>query len=174
MPDRTRIRGLALPTAALFGFWVVLSGKLDLFHLGVGLLTATSVSLATRPLQFHSTTGRERGGAGLRAHRAPGYLLWLAGQILGSAVDVARLVLDPRLPISPRLVRIEDELPHPLARLALAHSITLTPGTVTIDCDPDGMVIHAIDKERAESLRQGDGSMAERIGRLFASEAPGG
>lgn len=176
MPDQTRIRGLALRAAPLFGFWLILSGKFDPFHLGLGLLTAIGVSLATRRLGRTASPGNadERGGSGpaptLRAHRFPAYALWLVGQILRSALEVAKLVLDPRLPISPRLVRIEDRLQHPLARLALAHSITLTPGTVTIDCDEDGMLVHAIDRERARGLERGGGSMAERIRRLFATK----
>ena len=172
MPDWNRIRGLALRAAPLFVFWVILSGKFDAFHLGLGLLTALGVTRATLRIGPPPSPpdGGEPGGGRLRPLRLPAYALWLVGQILGSAFEIARLVLDPRLPISPRLVRIEDRLPHPVARLALAHSITLTPGTVTISCDRSGMVVHAIDARRAVGLERDGGPMAARIRRLFTRE----
>ena len=88
-------------------------------------------------------------------------------QIFRSAAQVARIVLDPRLPVRPTVVRIEDDLPHPVARLTLAHSITLTPGTVTIGCDEDSLTVHALDARAATSLGAGGGPIADRVKRLY-------
>ena len=175
MSDRTRVGPVLAVGLPLFGFWIALSGKFDLFHLALGLLTAFSVAVATSRLYRlppEPIPPEDLVRAPLRVHRFAGYGLWLLGQIFRSALGVARLVLHPHLPIAPRVVRIEDRLPHPVARLALAHSITLTPGTVTIECDADAMIVHAIHEDDAAALGAGGGRMAERIRRLFAPPTP--
>ena len=172
MSDRTRIRPLVVATPLLFGFWVALSGKLDAFHLSLGLVTAIAVALATGKLYRlapQPMPPEEFVRTPLRWFRFLTYGMWLVGQIFRSAVDVARLVLHPRLPIAPRVVRISDDLPHPIARLVLAHSITLTPGTVTIECDEKGMEVHALNAEAARSLGRDGGAMARRVRDLFGS-----
>ena len=175
MSDQRRpVLPVALAAGLLFGFWIALSAKLDAFHLSLGLLTAVAVTLATRRLYRASPQpmpAGEFGRAPLRWRRFLTYSVWLLWQIFRSAIQVAKLILHPRLPIAPRMVRIADDLPHPIARLTLAHSITLTPGTVTVDCDEEGMVVHAIDPESAASLGSDGGPMADRVRRLFAAAA---
>lgn len=164
------VRPLLVAVVGLFGFWIALSAQFDAFHLAIGLLTAVTIGLATSklyrvpPLPMPAA---EFGRAPRRWRRFLAYWGWLLVQIFRSAIGVAKLVLHPRLPIAPRVVRIADDLPHPVARLTLAHSITLTPGTVTIDCDDDGMVIHALDREAAADLGASGGQMAERVRALF-------
>ena len=175
MTDQRRpVLPVAVAAGLLFGFWVALSGKLDVFHLSLGLITAVSVALATGKLyraRPQPMPAHEFARAPLRWRHFLGYAVWLAWQVFRSAIQVAKLILHPRLPIAPRMVRIADDLPHPVARLALAHSITLTPGTVTVDCDEQGMVVHAIDPEAAASLGGDGGPMAERVRGVFGSPA---
>ena len=168
-PPGSLLRGLPA-AAALFALWIALSGKLDLFHLGMGFIAAFAVAFGVRHLHKlppQSMPPEQLARIPLGIPRFAMYAGWLAVQIFRSALGVALLVLDPRLPIRPRVVRIADALPHGVARLTLAHSITLTPGTVTIDCDPDGMVVHAISESAAHDLGTTGGSMAERVRRLF-------
>ena len=175
MSDRTRIRPLIVAVPVLFGFWVALSGKLDAFHLSIGLLTAFAVALGTRKLYRlppQPMPADDFVRTPLRLVQFASYAVWLVVQIFRSALEVATLVLHPRLPIAPRVVRITDELPHPIARLALAHSITLTPGTVTIECDDEGMEVHALDAKAARSLGTDGGTMARRVRRLFGAPTP--
>jgi len=85
-------------------------------------------------------------------------------------------VLTPGLPISPRLVRFRCGLDHTVAHLTLANSITLTPGTVTLDCDAAGdYVIHAISKEAGDALTpaKGEGQMQRRVRALFDTGSGG-
>lgn len=162
----------AIGALPLFAFWVALSGEPDLFHLALGLVTAMAVAAATRrlfQLPPRPIPPKDLLRAPLHLHRFVAYGAWLAVQIFRSALDVALLVLHPRLPVRPRMVRIEDRLPHRVARLTLAHSITLTPGTVTIGCDDEAMVVHAIDEPSAAALEANGGRMAEGVRRLFAA-----
>ena len=60
-------------------------------------------------------------------------------------MDVARRVLSPSLPINPGIVEVKTQLKSPMARMILTNSITLTPGTLTIDIVDDSIFIHWID-----------------------------
>jgi multicomponent Na+:H+ antiporter subunit E len=53
--------------------------------------------------------------------------------------------LDPKLPIRPGIVRVRTKLKSPLARLILANSITLTPGTFVVDIQEDIIYVHWIE-----------------------------
>lgn len=172
--ERRPVLPVAVAAGLLFGFWIALSGKLDAFHLSLGLITAAAVALATGKLYRAAPRpmpADEFARAPLRWRHFLTYAAWLVWQIFRSAIQVAKLILHPRLPIAPRMVRIADDLPHPVARLTLAHSITLTPGTVTVDCDDEGMVVHAIDPESAGSLGADGGPMADRVRAVFGARA---
>jgi multicomponent Na+:H+ antiporter subunit E len=162
---------------ALFTFWVVLSGHLDALHLGMGAAAVGLATFATRSLLLLPPD------IGPGASRLPGpalvvrlavYLGWLFGQVVVASVHVAWVVLHPRMPIAPRVVRISARLPHPLARLTLAQSITLTPGTVAMDVEGDEMVIHALTPATARSIEPGpDGTEADmprRVRRVFEAQ----
>ncbi len=149
--------------ATLFLFWIVLSGKFDWFHLGLGVFSTAIVVFATRPLRGH-----KKGGMG-DALAWPGYLLWLTWQIVISAVQVAKIVLQPRMPIDPKLVRFKRPLPNAFAHMTLANSITLTPGTVTVGLEGDEYEIHALTEDGADSLapKTGEGEMPLKVAALF-------
>jgi multicomponent Na+:H+ antiporter subunit E len=97
------------------------------------------------------------------------YGAWLAWEVVVSAVQVASVVLHPKMPIAPRLLRFQASLPHTLARLTLANSITLTPGTVTLEVDADEFVVHALTPASAAGLDAG--RMQARVAGLFEPEA---
>ncbi|MCA8963087.1 MAG: Na+/H+ antiporter subunit E [Planctomycetes bacterium] len=80
------------------------------------------------------------------------YLPWLTWQIVRANFEIARVVWSPRLPIQPRFVELPLRLRSPLARLTYANSITLTPGTVTIQVDDDHLLVHALTDSTARDL----------------------
>jgi multicomponent Na+:H+ antiporter subunit E len=73
------------------------------------------------------------------------YLVVLSWEILKSNIDVALRVINPKLPINPGIVKVKTKLKSPMGRMILANSITLTPGTLTIDIVDDEFYIHWID-----------------------------
>ena len=75
----------------------------------------------------------------------PIYLLVFLWQLIRSNLDVARRVLSPSLPINPGIVKVQTQLQSPMGKLLLANSITLTPGTLTLDVKGDSLFIHWID-----------------------------
>ncbi|MFK5883248.1 MAG: Na+/H+ antiporter subunit E [Candidatus Izemoplasma sp.] len=66
-------------------------------------------------------------------------------QLVLSNLDVARRVLSPRIPLNPGFVKIHTDLKGDFAKLALANSITLTPGTLSIDIKGSDIYVHTVD-----------------------------
>jgi multicomponent Na+:H+ antiporter subunit E len=162
----------ALWSALLFAVWIALSGKLDALHLGMGAVCAVGVALAVRPMLALSPPIVAPATAPLTLSTAGRFLLfmpWLLVQIVAASLQVAAVVLHPRLPISPRVLRLRVELPNPLARLTLANAITLTPGTVTLDVEGDEYLVHALNEASARGLapEEAEGVMPRRVRRVF-------
>ena len=84
------------------------------------------------------------------------YVPWLFWEIVKANIDVARRILQPRLPIQPHVVHLRTGQRTELGRVIYANSITLTPGTVTIGVQGDELTIHALTHEAAESLKTGE------------------
>lgn len=78
------------------------------------------------------------------------YLLVFVKAVIQSNLDVAFRVLKPRLPINPGIVKVKTTLKSSLGRLILANSITLTPGTITVDIEGEDLYIHWIDVTSAD------------------------
>ncbi|MDH3241100.1 MAG: Na+/H+ antiporter subunit E [Alphaproteobacteria bacterium] len=85
-----------------------------------------------------------------------GYLAWLGKEITKSNIDVAKLILHPKLPISPVLLRVPATQITDVGKVIYANSITLTPGTVSIEVEPHEILVHAITREAADGLASGD------------------
>ncbi|MCK5035093.1 MAG: Na+/H+ antiporter subunit E [Candidatus Sabulitectum sp.] len=73
------------------------------------------------------------------------YLFVFTWELLKSNIDVARRVISPKLPINPGIVKVKTRLKSPLGRAFLANSITLTPGTLTVEMKGEYFYIHWID-----------------------------
>jgi multicomponent Na+:H+ antiporter subunit E len=71
-------------------------------------------------------------------------------------IDVARRVLSPSLPISPKLFTTPASQKTDLGQAIYANSITLTPGTVSVDLDPGEITVHAISREGADDVSGGE------------------
>lgn len=84
------------------------------------------------------------------------YIPWLIWAIIKANIDVAKRILNPRLPIAPRIVRVTGTQKTDLCRVIFANSITLTPGTVSLDLDEEDIVVHALTKEAADDVQSGD------------------
>jgi len=137
------LRAFTASAVLLFALWLLLTRSLDPQELIVGAVAALLVA-ALAAGSVRSLTG---GRAPLlkRVAYAIAYVPYLLWQILLANIDVARRVASPRLPISPGIVRVRTKLESPLGRLALTSSITLTPGTLTVEIDGGDLYIHWID-----------------------------
>ena len=155
-------RGFIVEAAALGGLWLALSGHYDAFHLGLGVV---SVGLVI----WLNSSGPATGGMRIKGFRALVYFMWLVMEIVTSALHVARVVLSPKMPLDPSIVRFTSIQPNDAARVILGNSITVTPGTLTLDINGDQFVVHALTKATARALLAG--SMQRRVSLLFQRTA---
>lgn len=124
----------------LFGFWLLLSGHYTPLLIDLGLASVTlSVYLAVRMGAVD-----ERSVPFHLAGRIALYLVWLAKEVFVSNLKVARIVLDPKLPIDPMLGRFRVSQTTEVGRIIHAQSITLTPGTITAGVDGSDFQLHAL------------------------------
>lgn len=156
----------------LFTFWIILSGKLDAFHLGIGAVSAVCIALGTRRLLLLTPAigpAQTHPADAVPWLRLLLYVPWLIWQIVLSSLHIAVVVVHPKMPIQPSLVRFRTPLPHDLARLTLATSITMTPGTVTLDVQGDEFLVHALTEKSAQALIpvEGEGSMQSQVLSLY-------
>jgi len=144
----------------LFVFWLLLSGYFTVFLVTMGALSAVAIVALGRRMEVIDHEGHPIH----LSWRALGYWPWLAKEIVKSAWDVSRIIVDPRLPISPRLVRARTSQQTTVGVVTYANSITLTPGTISIDVKPDEILVHALTREGAEGLLAGE--MDRRVTRF--------
>jgi multicomponent Na+:H+ antiporter subunit E len=139
-------------TLVLFGVWLLWSGHTEPLLISLGVVSTVSVVAVCRRMGL---IDEEAVPLGLPV-RAPLFLPWLLWQVVKSNVDVARRILDPRLPIRPELIRVKAGQRDDLGRTIYANSITLTPGTVSVGVEGDEIVVHALTREAAEGLQTGE------------------
>jgi multicomponent Na+:H+ antiporter subunit E len=93
------------------------------------------------------------------------YIPWLMVQILMSNLHVASLVLRRKMPINPQVLTFKTKLETDISCVALANSITLTPGTITMDIRDGVFYVHALSKKVADELQAG--AMEDRVAHIF-------
>jgi multicomponent Na+:H+ antiporter subunit E len=146
----------------MMGFWILLSGKFDLFHLTLGVISSALVSFLSADLLMFEE-GKNRLSTGVRFLL---YLPWLLYQIVLSTLHVTFLALHPKMKdqIDPTIVTFKTKLKTNIAKVALANSITLTPGTITVRIEDEVFYVHAISRKAAAGL---PGEMEDRLARVF-------
>lgn len=144
----------------LFGTWLLWSGIYQPLTVGFGVTSCLFVAWLSARMGIADEEG-------VPVHLIPRLILyvpWLVWAIVKANIDVAVRILKPGLPISPRLVKIKASQQNDLGRVVYANSITLTPGTVTVDMQGDEMTIHALTAQAEADLLTGD--MDRRVTRL--------
>ena len=152
----------------LFLFWLLLNGKVTLEIAVIGAAVSAALTwFARRVLGISPRTERRI------LRRLPGalcYLAYLLGQVVWSNLLVIRLILAPGKG-RPRLVWFPQPVDSGPARLALANSITLTPGTVTASMGDRTLCVYALRPELGEGLDRC--GFVRRLRRLEGGEGDG-
>lgn len=147
-------------TVTLWLFWLLLSGIYTPFLITAGGVSALCVALLARRMEIADREGHPvRFGLG-----ALTYWPWLLKEIVKSALGVARIIVDPRLPISPTIVRFKPSQASTVGLVTHANSITLTPGTITLDATHTCFVVHGLTRAGAEGCI--DSEMDARVRRF--------
>jgi len=136
----------------LYLFWILLSGYFEPFLLSAGAGSALAVVLLARRMRIV-----DREGHPIQMITTVFlYWPWLIKEIAKCAWDVSRIILDPRLPISPVLVRFKPTQKSQAGLTTHANSITLTPGTITVEASADEFLVHGLTREAAAGVIDSD------------------
>ena len=138
--------------AVMMAVWLLWSGQYSWLLVGFGLLSCLLVAVIARRMRILDFEGHPVH----LARRLPAYCLWLLWAIVRSNLDVARRILHPRLPVSPRIVRVKASQRTDLGKVVFANSITLTPGTLTLEVEGEEIEVHALTRESAADLESGE------------------
>ena len=139
-------------TLFLFAIWLLLSGHYTPLMIFLGLLSALIVVI----LAARADLINQEIQPILLKPSVLLYWFWLGREIIKSNIDVARRILNPRLPISPNIFTVRAGQKTELGRVTYANSITLVPGTVTVDIDEDVFTVHALTQSAATDLKRGE------------------
>lgn len=155
-------------TVILYILWLMLSGKLEAKFLIVGLAAAGIIAWICLKSLWILDEKRERTYSllDISLWRFARYWLWLFVEIVKASLDVARLVVQPKLPIDPQVIEFQCSFKNPIAVTMLINSIILTPGTVTLDVKEGNLfVVHALTYDAAKGLLEGE--MQRHIAAVF-------
>ncbi len=148
--------------AGLFAFWYTLVESTDPTILIMGLVLSLVIShLAIKylwPADAPPLKVRE-------VLRFVAYMPHLIRCMVASAIQVAEVVLDPKMPIEPVIVTHRTSLARDASRVAYANSITLTPGTLTVDVEGSTFHIHCLHERFSTDIASGD--LEQRIANVF-------
>ena len=150
-------------------FWVFLSGKYDIFYLLLGGVSITLVVLLNRRVISLNFYSQERSNASFRIHRLFVYIPWLIWEMLLSSLQVAVIILSPKMPINPSIIRFKVKLPNMTSKVILGNSISLTPGTLTIDIEGDEFLVHALNDEAFSLISSG--KLPDSVSNLFFEDS---
>lgn len=147
-------------TLFLFAFWLALSGHFTPVLITVGFACAVLCAAAAGRMRVADAEGHPV----QLFLGALTYFPWLIREIAKSAWAVTKVVLDPKLPISPTMTVVTASQRTPLGVNIYANSITLTPGTITVGVGGNELTVHALVKEGADDLEAG--GMDRRVSRF--------
>ena len=143
----------ALSLGTLLGLlWLLLSGIFEAWLLLLGLGSVIVVLVFANRMDVIDREGHP-------IHiswRALLYWPWLAREIAKANWDVARVILSPKMPITPKVLRINATQVTELGHVFYANSITLTPGTVTLCLANGSMDVHSLTRAAEEGLLSGE------------------
>ncbi len=159
---QTSAAGVGVLFGTAFVFYQILNGAFTLFDLVTGTMSATIVAVT---LARVSLNRRPDSGMPVRIVRGIIYIPYLLYEIIAANLVVSAVILNPRLPIDPRMTRVRADVVGPLPTTTLANSITLTPGTLTVRVRGQHLVVHTLIPWARDGLF--DGSLERAVRFVF-------
>lgn len=142
-------------------FWIINSGHFDFLLLTFGVL---SVLLVVWLSHLMEKVSEEYQPPVILSWRLPLYVAWLVKEIVKSNIEVIRCIWQRNPAIEPRVIKVKASQESDLYKVLYANSITMTPGTVTMEIEGDEFTVHALTRSSREGLETGE--MDRRVTRL--------
>jgi multicomponent Na+:H+ antiporter subunit E len=154
---------------SLMIFWVVMSGFIDVIHLSMGVVTVVGVLVFNSKLKNHQFFEDDMSDLSeLRFGMAFYYFFWMIWQIIIAGFHVLWVITSPKMPIQTTVLTFRANLPSAHAKMILGNSITLTPGTLTMDIEGDLFTVHALTAKSYEGIINDE--MPKMVLKLFSKE----
>ncbi|MBE0607321.1 MAG: Na+/H+ antiporter subunit E [Deltaproteobacteria bacterium] len=167
----TFLRNTILQAVLLMVFWLIMSGHYDLMHVSFGIFSVILVLLIHRPIRKHLfALGEHSAALKLNLVRLAYYIPWLLWQIVIASLQVAYAVLHPKCPIDPAVVRFKTRLGNTSSKVILGNSITLTPGTITLEIEREQFLVHSLMDVSSSGII--DGTLPGEVAKLY-ERSPG-
>ncbi|MFO7951840.1 MAG: Na+/H+ antiporter subunit E [Bacillota bacterium] len=136
----------------LMTFWLLISASIDWQHILAGAIFSSILTVIWSNISI-STEYRTKFTI-KQLFRLIKYFILLAVEIIMANITVAKIVLNPRLPISPGIVIMRCDLERSLLRVLYANSITLCPGTITVELEDNLLIVHAFTIDYAHEIEE--------------------
>ncbi|MCY6958078.1 Na+/H+ antiporter subunit E [Clostridium brassicae] len=131
-------------------FWIILCGKFNIEVFILGIVVSILVSILNEKLFDKATRKEKLLFKNIRFWVE--YIVILVKEVIIANINVAMIVLSPNMDISPSILEVKTKLKSNFCRTVLANSITLTPGTITVDMENDMLKIHCLKREYIEGI----------------------
>ncbi len=140
---------------ALCVAWILWSGYFKPLLLGLGLASALICTYLA--LRMRRADGEGSQFKILQhVHQLATYWPWLLLEIAKSNIDVARIILSGKMNIDPVMIRLKAGQTTEMGQVIYGNSITLTPGTITVDIEDGELLVHALTQSGADGLHEGE------------------
>lgn len=143
-----------------FLLWLIFNGRITFEIIIAGALISFMLDMFIRKVLHLNLTAGKLFMAVKILPNIVMYIIVLLVEIIRANFSIIRMVLAPQIDVEPCLVKFRTPLKTEAARVALANSITLTPGTITVSLEGDNLLVHALNKDMADGL---EGSIFERL-----------
>lgn len=154
---------------SLMIFWVIMSGFFDAIHITMGVASVIFVMVVNHKLKSQQFFEDDIDVLSkLRFGRAFYYVFWLLWQIIIAGFQVAAVILKPSMPVGTSILKFKADLPCAQAKIILGNSITLTPGTLTVDISGNEFIVHSLTPVSMEGIL--DDSIPQQVLQLFQKE----
>ncbi|MEX0828475.1 MAG: Na+/H+ antiporter subunit E [Haliea sp.] len=134
-------------------FWIINSGHFDFLLLSFGVFSIVIVLVINRIM---TRVNEEYHPPIILSLRLPGYIAWLVKEIILSNIAIIRCIWQRQPAIEPRVFKVKVSQQTDMFKVLYANSITMTPGTVTMEIEGDEFTVHALTRESREGVLSGD------------------
>lgn len=138
-------------TIIFMSFWLVTVGKINLEIIVFGCLVSTGVLFFNK--RMNNKSFKKHGDYYTLFKKISLYIFILCSEIIKANFQVAKIVLSPRMKITPRMVHVKIRIKSEFAKVVLANSITLTPGTLTVEVQDEGLIVHSLLEDYIEGVQ---------------------
>jgi multicomponent Na+:H+ antiporter subunit E len=134
----------------MMAFWLLISASVHWQHILAGAVFSIILTLFWSNL--HISSGNTTNFTIRQGYLLFKYFIKLVFEVIIANINVAMIVLNPRLPISPGIVIMRCDLERALLRVLYVNSITLTPGTITVELEDNLLIVHALTEDMAHGV----------------------